>query len=246
MRRTLVAGNWKMNATVADTDALLAGILAGDTQNCDVAVFPPFPFLTQALGNLAGSAIQVGAQNCSDQDAGAFTGEVSAKMLKDLGATMVIIGHSERRSLYGETDEIVLQKTRKALDAGLIAVVCVGETLAERQAGNEESVVGTQLKLLLQDLSDEDWKNIVIAYEPVWAIGTGETATPEQAQAMHAFIRRLLAERSAEIAQATRLLYGGSVKSGNAAELFSQADIDGGLVGGASLDAAEFLGICGA
>ena len=244
MRRTLVAGNWKMDASVEDTRALLAGIRDAGEQSCEIAVFPPFPYLTQAVELTVGSAIQVGAQNCADQDSGAFTGEVSAAMLSDIGASMVILGHSERRSLYGETDAVVLEKTKKALTSGLIAVVCVGETLNERQKGEEEVVVGRQLNLLLQELSDADWKNIVIAYEPVWAIGTGETATPEQAQAMHAYIRRLLAGRSAEIAQDTRVLYGGSVKAANAVELFSQPDIDGGLVGGASLDVAEFLGIC--
>jgi triosephosphate isomerase len=165
-------------------------------------------------------------------------------MLADCGAELVIIGHSERRALYGETDEVVLSKTRLAIDAGLVAVVCVGETLEERKAGREETVVAAQLTLLLSELTDADWKNVVVAYEPVWAIGTGETASPEQAQAIHAYIRTLLAERSANIAEETRILYGGSVKSANAADLFSQTDIDGGLVGGASLDAAEFIGIC--
>jgi triosephosphate isomerase len=207
-------------------------------------VFPPFPYLSQAISIAEGSQISVGAQNCAEADSGAFTGEVSAEMLSDLGASMVIIGHSERRTLYGETDDVVLRKTRKALDNGLIAVVCVGETLEERQGGKAEEVVGAQMSLLISELTDADWKNVVIAYEPVWAIGTGETATPEQAQAIHAFIRGLLTERSADLAAATRLLYGGSVKAANAAELFSQQDIDGGLVGGASLDVDEFLGIC--
>ena len=165
-------------------------------------------------------------------------------MLADCGAELVIIGHSERRALYGETDDVVLRKTRLAIDSGLVAVVCVGETLEERKAGREETVVAAQLTLLLSELTDADWKNVVVAYEPVWAIGTGETASPEQAQAIHAYIRTLLAERSANIAEETRILYGGSVKSANAADLFSQTDIDGGLVGGASLDAAEFIGIC--
>ncbi|MEC8907743.1 MAG: triose-phosphate isomerase, partial [Pseudomonadota bacterium] len=205
---------------------------------------PPFPYLSQAISVAEGSQISVGAQNCAEADSGAFTGEVSAEMLSDLGASMVIIGHSERRTLYGETDDVVLRKTRKALDNGLIAVVCVGETLEERQGGKAEEVVGAQMSLLISELTDADWKNVVIAYEPVWAIGTGETATPEQAQAIHAFIRGLLTERSADLAAATRLLYGGSVKAANAAELFSQQDIDGGLVGGASLDVDEFLGIC--
>ncbi|MAX85496.1 MULTISPECIES: triose-phosphate isomerase [Thalassolituus] len=244
MRRILVAGNWKMNASRAQTDTLITGLRNAGELTCDLAVFPPFPYLSQAISVAEGSQISVGAQNCAEADSGAFTGEVSAEMLSDLGASMVIIGHSERRTLYGETDDVVLRKTRKALDNGLIAVVCVGETLEERQGGKAEEVVGAQMSLLISELTDADWKNVVIAYEPVWAIGTGETATPEQAQAIHAFIRGLLTERSADLAAATRLLYGGSVKAANAAELFSQQDIDGGLVGGASLDVDEFLGIC--
>jgi|TARA_B100000459_G_scaffold147219_1_gene115892 triosephosphate isomerase len=233
-----------MNASRAQTDTLITGLRNAGELTCDLAVFPPFPYLSQAISVAEGSQISVGAQNCAEADSGAFTGEVSAEMLSDLGASMVIIGHSERRTLYGETDDVVLRKTRKALDNGLIAVVCVGETLEERQGGKAEEVVGAQMSLLISELTDADWKNVVIAYEPVWAIGTGETATPEQAQAIHAFIRGLLTERSADLAAATRLLYGGSVKAANAAELFSQQDIDGGLVGGASLDVDEFLGIC--
>lgn len=233
-----------MNASRAQTDTLITGLRNAGELTCDLAVFPPFPYLSQAISVAEGSQISVGAQNCAEADSGAFTGEVSAEMLSDLGASMVIIGHSERRTLYGETDDVVLRKTRKALDNGLIAVVCVGETLEERQGGKTEEVVGAQMSLLISELTDADWKNVVIAYEPVWAIGTGETATPEQAQAIHAFIRGLLTERSADLAAATRLLYGGSVKAANAAELFSQQDIDGGLVGGASLDVDEFLGIC--
>lgn len=244
MRRILVAGNWKMNASSADTKALLTGLLDAGDLPCDVAVFPPFPYLTQAVSELNDSAINVGAQNCADQSSGAHTGEVSVDMLADCGAGLVIIGHSERRALHGETDEIVLSKTRLAIDSGLIAIVCVGETLEQRKSGREEEIVASQLNLLLSKLTDADWKKVVVAYEPVWAIGTGETASPEQAQAIHAYIRGLLAERSATIAEETRILYGGSVKSANAADLFSQSDIDGGLVGGASLDAAEFIGIC--
>lgn len=244
MRRILVAGNWKMNASSADTKALLNGLLDAGDLPCDVAVFPPYPYLAQAIDTLGNSSIRVGGQNCADHSCGAFTGEVSSDMLADCGAQLVIIGHSERRALYGETDDVVLSKTRLAIDSGLLAVVCVGETLEERQAGREKAVVAAQLKLLLSDLSDSDWKKVIVAYEPVWAIGTGETASPEQAQAIHATIRTLLAERSAVIAEETRILYGGSVKSANAADLFSQPDIDGGLVGGASLDAAEFIGIC--
>jgi triosephosphate isomerase len=244
MRRILVAGNWKMNASRAQTDTLITGLRNAGELTCDLAVFPPFPYLSQAISLADGSQVGVGAQNCAEADSGAYTGEVSAEMLTDLGASMVIIGHSERRTLYGETDDVVLRKTRLALDNGLVAVVCVGETLEERQSGKAEEVVGTQMSLLISELSDADWKNVIIAYEPVWAIGTGETATPEQAQAIHAFIRGLLSQRNTDLAAATRLLYGGSVKAANAAELFSQQDIDGGLVGGASLDVDEFLGIC--
>ena len=233
-----------MNASRAQTDTLITGLRNAGELTCDLAVFPPFPYLSQAISLADGSQVGVGAQNCAEADSGAYTGEVSAEMLTDLGASMVIIGHSERRTLYGETDDVVLRKTRLALDNGLVAVVCVGETLEERQSGKAEEVVGTQMSLLISELSDADWKNVIIAYEPVWAIGTGETATPEQAQAIHAFIRGLLNQRNTDLGAATRLLYGGSVKAANAAELFSQQDIDGGLVGGASLDVDEFLGIC--
>ena len=233
-----------MNASRAQTDTLITGLRNAGELTCDLAVFPPFPYLSQAISVADGSQIRVGAQNCAEAGSGAYTGEVSAEMLTDLGASMVIIGHSERRTLFAETDDVVLRKTRLALDHGLVAVICVGETLEERQSGKAEEVVATQMSLLISELSDADWEKVVIAYEPVWAIGTGETATPEQAQAIHAFIRGLLTQRSADLGAATRLLYGGSVKAANAAELFSQQDIDGGLVGGASLDVDEFLGIC--
>ncbi len=244
MRRLLVAGNWKMNASVAMTQSLLSELRAAQIDQCDVAVFPPFPYLSQASELLSGSDIALGAQNCAAEESGAFTGEVSAPMLADVGCAMALVGHSERRTLYGETDDTVLAKTRQLLDNSMTAVVCVGETLAERQAGQAEAVVAQQLKLLLEQLNTAQWQRIILAYEPVWAIGTGETATPEQAQAIHAFIRSQLQVLGADVAQATRILYGGSVKAANAAELFSQPDIDGGLVGGASLDATEFLGIC--
>jgi len=233
-----------MNASRAQTDTLITGLRNAGELSCDLAVFPPFPYLSQAISVADGSQIRVGAQNCAEAGSGAYTGEVSAEMLTDLGASMVIIGHSERRTLFAETDDVVLRKTRQALDHGLVAVICVGETLEERQSGKAEEVVATQMSLLISELSDADWEKVVIAYEPVWAIGTGETATPEQAQAIHAFIRGLLTQRSTDLGAATRLLYGGSVKAANAAELFSQQDIDGGLVGGASLDVDEFLGIC--
>ncbi|WP_430461823.1 triose-phosphate isomerase [Thalassolituus sp. LLYu03] len=244
MRRLLVAGNWKMNASVTSTEQLLTGVLGQLGSECDVAVFPPFPYLAQAVQTLAGSGVSVGAQNVAAEEAGAFTGEVSAAMLADVGCQMAIVGHSERRTLYGESDELVLAKTRQLLAHGLVAVVCVGETLDERKAGREEAVVAAQMALLIRDLAVADWDRIVLAYEPVWAIGTGETATPEQAQAIHAFIRAQLQQVGADVAEKTRILYGGSVKAANAAELFAQPDIDGGLVGGASLDATEFTGIC--
>ncbi|MBQ0726707.1 MAG: triose-phosphate isomerase [Thalassolituus oleivorans] len=244
MRRLLVAGNWKMNASVAMTEHLLSAIRDAEIDTCDVAVFPPFPYLALAHSTIADAPIRLGAQTCSLEQGGAFTGEVAVSMLSEFQVALVLVGHSERRSLYGETDKIVLLKTLRVLEQGMTAVVCIGETLEERQAGNEREVVETQLRLLLDELSDQQWQSVVLAYEPVWAIGTGETATPEQAQAMHRYIRSLLQQRSADIANTTQILYGGSVKAANAAELFSQPDIDGGLVGGASLDANEFLGIC--
>lgn len=246
MRRLLVAGNWKMNASAAMTEQLLTGLLNSLPTACDVAVFPPFPYLSQAQQRLQGSVIALGAQNVAAEESGAYTGEVSAAMLADVGCRMALVGHSERRSLYGEDDSVVLAKVRQLLTHGLTAVVCIGETLEERYAGQEEAVVARQLSLLIRELSGAEWQQVILAYEPVWAIGTGETASPQQAQAMHAFIRTQLVAVSAKTAQQTRILYGGSVKAANAAELFSQPDIDGGLVGGASLDAAEFTGICGA
>lgn len=244
MRRLLVAGNWKMNASRAMVSELLGQLAALSASDRDVLVCPPFPYLVPAAAELAGSGILLGAQNCAAESSGAFTGEVSAAMLADVNCQYVILGHSERRSLYGETDELVLTKMRQVLDQGLKVILCVGESLQERQAGQEESVVGSQLALALANLGDDDWKQMVVAYEPVWAIGTGETATPAQAQAMHAFIRAQLSARAEWIAAETRVLYGGSVKADNAAELFSQPDIDGGLVGGASLDVGQFTAIC--
>ncbi|MFY9178253.1 MAG: triose-phosphate isomerase [Venatoribacter sp.] len=243
MRRLLVAGNWKMNASVAQTEQLLSALSAADLP-CDLAVFPPYPYLAQAQALSQHGAVRIGAQNVASEESGAFTGEVSASMLKDVGCALALVGHSERRALYGETNEQVLAKTQQLLKQGLTAVVCVGESLVERKAGKEQEVVAEQLQLLITNLSSFDWQHIILAYEPVWAIGTGETASPEQAQAMHAFIRALLAQKDPVVADRLRILYGGSVKAANAAELFAQADIDGGLVGGASLDATEFLAIC--
>ena len=235
-----------MNASLDSTSQLLNGLKAAGSQSCDVAVFPPFPYLGLAAELLRDSGIGLGAQNCAVEDSGAFTGEVSASMLADIGCTMGIVGHSERRALFGESDFDVLQKTRQYISNSMTAVVCVGETLEQRKAVREETVVSEQLALLIGELSNAQWENVVIAYEPVWAIGTGETATPEQAQAMHAFIRSELKKVSETVAQKTRILYGGSVKGSSAAELFAQPDVDGGLVGGASLDVNEFLKICGA
>lgn len=232
-----------MNASVASTEHLLTALAAEDLA-CDAVVFPPFPYLSQAIAALANSDIRVGAQNVAQHASGAYTGEVSANMLADIGCGLALVGHSERRTLYAETDQQVLAKVKQLLAQNLTAVVCVGETLAERQADQQQQVVKQQLSLLLDELSSYDWRKIVLAYEPVWAIGTGETATPEQAQAMHAYIRSLLAEKDAQLAAVTRIVYGGSVKADNAKELFAQEDIDGGLVGGASLDATEFLAIC--
>lgn len=240
----MVAGNWKMNASMNMLEVLLGELRGIDAPERDVVVCPPFPYIVTAAGKLTGSQVVVGGQDCAATVAGAYTGEVAASMLADCGCQYVILGHSERRSLFGDTADIILEKVRQALAVGLKVIFCVGESLSERQAGQEEAVVASQLASLLSDLSDGEWRSVIVAYEPVWAIGTGETATPEQAQAMHAFIRSCLAGRSAGIAQETRILYGGSVKADNASELFAQPDIDGGLVGGASLDAAQFIAIC--
>lgn len=235
-----------MNASLDSTTELLKGLTAAGSQSCDVAVFPPFPYLGLAAGLLKDSGIALGAQNCSVEDSGAFTGEVSAAMLADTGCSMGIVGHSERRALFGESDFDVLLKTRQYIKNGMTAVVCVGETLEQRKAVREETVVSEQLALLVGELSNAEWEKVVIAYEPVWAIGTGETATPDQAQDMHAFIRSELKKVSETVAEKIRILYGGSVKGSSASELFAQPDVDGGLVGGASLDVNEFLKICGA
>lgn len=246
MRNPLVAGNWKMNGSLASTRELIEGIKQGIgeiREGVDCAVFPPFVYLSEVEKLLTGTPIAWGAQNLSDQSPGAFTGEVAVPMLLDFHCAYVIVGHSERRALYGETDELVARKYAVARKAGLIPVLCIGETLDEREQGVTESVVSRQLDAVLKLEGIQGIKEGVIAYEPVWAIGTGKTATPEQAQEVHAFIRSKLAEHDATIAQSTRILYGGSVKGSNAAELFAMPDIDGGLVGGASLKAQEFLTI---
>jgi triosephosphate isomerase len=245
MRRKLVAGNWKMHGNLAENEALLSGVLAGmGDVKADVAVCVPFPYLAQAQAKLAGSAIAWGAQNMSQHAKGAYTGEVCAAMLKDFGCTYVIVGHSERRALYGEGDEVVAEKFAAAQAAGLTPILCVGETLDERENGVTETVVGRQLDAVIAKSGVAALGKAVVAYEPVWAIGTGKTATPDQAQAVHAFIRGKVRALDATVADGLIIQYGGSMKPGNAAELLGQPDIDGGLIGGASLNAEEFLAIC--
>ncbi|MDH5633108.1 MAG: triose-phosphate isomerase [Gammaproteobacteria bacterium] len=245
MRRPLVAGNWKMNGSKAESAALLDGILAGigSVTAADMAVCPPAILVPLVEQKLAGSAVAWGGQDLNVNASGAYTGEISGLMLKDFGCSYAIVGHSERREYYGETDQVVAEKFGAAQAHGLVPILCIGETLQEREAGDTENVCARQLDAVLAAHGIESFKNAVIAYEPVWAIGTGKTATPEQAQEVHAFIRGRLAEQSADVAATVRILYGGSMKPDNAQELISQADIDGGLIGGASLKAEDFLGI---
>ena len=242
MRRPLVLGNWKMNGSLASNAGLLEGLAAmwKDDLQVEAAVCPPFVYLPQALAANETSAIGVGAQDLNVNDSGAFTGEISGTMLADLGCQFVIVGHSERRSYYGETNDLVAEKYVAAQRAGLTPVLCVGETLEERDVGSALTVIGEQLQAVVELAGRDSFRSAVVAYEPVWAIGTGRTATPEQAQEVHAFIRRQLEE----VGVGVRVLYGGSVKAANAAELFAQEDIDGALVGGASLKAEEFFAIC--
>ncbi len=246
MRRPLVAGNWKMNGSRTESAALLDGIRKGISaaSRAEVAVCPPYILIPLAAEKLAGSPAAWGGQNLSVHKSGAYTGEISGPMLRDYGCTYVIVGHSERRTLYGETDAMVAEKYGAAQAAGLIPILCVGETLQEREANQTEAVVARQLDAVLDKHGIGSFKNAVIAYEPVWAIGTGKTATPQQAQEVHRFIRSRLTARDKTVAENTRILYGGSMKGSNARELLAQADIDGGLIGGASLQAEEFLTIC--
>jgi len=233
-----------MNGSLAANTALVAGIKDGlPAQACDVAVCVPAPYLAQVQGAVAGSAVALGAQDISAHASGAYTGEVSAAMLQEFGVQYVIIGHSERRAYHGESDAAVAAKTVAALKAGLVPVVCVGETLEQREAGKTNEVVGGQLDVVLEALAADEAARIVVAYEPVWAIGTGKTATPEMAQEVHAMLRARLAAKSAEAAAKVRILYGGSMKPDNAVQLLAMADIDGGLIGGAALKAADFLAI---
>lgn len=246
MRRILVAGNWKMNGSSQSIQSLMEGIKQGlaSVKNAEVAVCPPFVYLQQVSALIAGTPIALGAQNVSDQEPGAFTGEVAINMLKDFSCTYVIVGHSERRAIYGESDELVARKFAKVQAAGLTPILCVGELLEEREAGQTEAVVKRQLSAVISLQGVTSLEKAVIAYEPVWAIGTGKTATPQQAQEVHAFIRSLIAQQNASVAEKVRIQYGGSVKGSNAAELFAMPDIDGGLIGGASLKADDFLAIC--
>lgn len=247
MRKTLVAGNWKLNASIQDAEKLINGILVGlDGISAEVAICPPYPYLAQAQQLLAGSTVRLGAQNVSDQESGAYTGEVSTAMLKEFGCYYVIVGHSERRALYAEDDAFIARKYAAARQQGLVPILCVGETFEEREQGVTEKVVARQLDAVIELEGAAALADGVIAYEPVWAIGTGMTATREQAQEVHAFIRQRIAGHDAVVAEKVQILYGGSVKPDNAAELFAEADIDGGLIGGASLKAEDFLGICSA
>ena len=246
MRRPLIAGNWKMNGTKAEAAQLLNGIKAGvaGMQRVDVAVCPPFPYLYLAEQLLADSAIAWGSQDVSEHAGGAFTGQISAAMLKDFGCRYAIVGHSERRQFNGESDALVASKYAQAVASGVVPVLCVGETLEERESGKTEEVVARHIDAVLSGSGVEAFGAGIVAYEPVWAIGTGVTAMPEQAQEVHAFVRERIAARDKNIAEGLRLLYGGSMKPGNAAELIAQPDIDGGLIGGASLKAADFIAIC--
>ena len=245
LRKAIIAGNWKMNKNRKEAAELIEALkpIAAD-KTCGVIICVPFTNLETALRLTEGTNIEVGAENVHFEEKGAFTGEISADMLTEMGVKYVIVGHSERRQYFGETDETVRKRTTAALKAGMTVILCVGETLEERELGITEEVVAKQVKVALHGLTADQVKNIVIAYEPVWAIGTGKTATAEQAEEIHAYIRSCVAEvYGEEVANDTTILYGGSCKASNAPELFSKPDIDGGLIGGASLKAADFKGI---
>ncbi|WP_120995913.1 triose-phosphate isomerase [Stutzerimonas urumqiensis] len=246
MRRPLVAGNWKMNGTCASVGELTLSLNeVALPENVDVVVLPPYIYIDRVVSGLASSLVGIGAQNCSVKPGfGALTGEVSAAQLKDIGCDWVLVGHSERRIELGESDELVAEKVRVVLDSGLRPIICVGEELSERQSGRTLEIVKRQLDAVMRIVGVESLGEAVFAYEPVWAIGSGLSATPEQAQEVHAAIRARLAENSVELAEKARILYGGSVKPENALELFDMADIDGGLIGGASLKVNDFSAIC--
>ena len=245
MREFLVAGNWKMNGSSAANDELVAGIVAGIPAGSGfrLVVCPSYPYLAAVASQVHGSAVALGAQNVSEHEGGAFTGETAPSMLKDIGCEFVIVGHSERRAMYGETNVQVAAKFIAAQSVGLTPILCVGETLEERESGATEGIIDDQLGAVLDAAGVDAFSAAVIAYEPVWAIGTGLTASPEQAQDVHRHIRARLAERNAELAERVQILYGGSMKGENAAGLLAMPDIDGGLIGGASLQASNFLAI---
>ena len=247
MRKNIVAGNWKMNKTLSEGISFIGELkaaLAGKSLHCDVIIGAPFIHLASIAKEAEGSPVAIAAENCADKAEGAYTGEVSAAQVASTGARYVILGHSERRQYYGETAEILKEKVQLALANGLKVIFCCGETLEEREAEKQNEVVKAELEGSVFHLSAEEWKNIVLAYEPIWAIGTGKTATSDQAQEMLAYIRSIVAEKyGKEAAEDTTILYGGSCNASNAAELFSKSDIDGGLIGGASLKAADFKAI---
>lgn len=246
MRQPLIAGNWKMNGTRASAESLIQGVIAGSSRmsRVEIAVCAPFVFLELGQRLLSGSSVRLGAQNVCTEASGAYTGEISAGMLSEFGCRYVICGHSERREYYGESDVIVAKKLAMVVSAGMTPILCVGETLEQREQGFMEPVIAGQIDAIIEANGIESFGRIEIAYEPVWAIGTGKTATPEQAQEVHAFIRRRIAAYDAAIAEKVRILYGGSMKPSNAAELLAMPDIGGGLIGGASLVAEDFLAIC--
>lgn len=244
-RQPLVAANWKMNGSLESMKPLLNAIKTGlDKAKAEVAICAPYVYLPELKQGLDGSAISVGAQNVSEHEAGAYTGEISTSMLNDFGCHYVIVGHSERRNLYAESDALVAEKFARVQSANMLPILCLGEQLDDREAGTTENVVARQLDAVISKVGIAAFAQAVIAYEPVWAIGTGKTATKEQAQEVHAFIRQRLAQQDSTIAASIRLLYGGSVKADNASDLFSMTDVDGGLIGGASLIAEDFLAIC--
>lgn len=248
MRKNIVAGNWKMNKNLQEglafVDALQVALADKDKINCDVILGTPFIHLASVSGKINNKSISVAAQNCANKASGAYTGEVSAAMVASTGAQYVILGHSERRAYYGETDATLKEKVLLALENGLKPIFCIGEVLEERESNKQEEVVKSQIENALFDLSAEDFGKLVLAYEPVWAIGTGKTASPQQAQEMHAFIRKVITDKyGKEVAENTSILYGGSANASNAKELFSNPDVDGGLIGGASLEVDKFMPI---
>jgi triosephosphate isomerase len=249
MRRKIIAGNWKMNNDISESQKLVSGIINGLGKNshCDVIVCPPFTSLAEVSSLIKNTQIKLGAQNMFYEDSGAFTGEVSAFMLKSVGCEYVILGHSERRTIFGETDEVINKKIKKAIQSGLKVIFCIGESLSQRENGTTNEIVKSQIFKGLEGITEEEMKSVIIAYEPIWAIGTGKTATPAQAQEVHLFIRELVAEiYSSSVSENLIIQYGGSVKPDNARELLSQRDIDGALVGGACLKADSFLTIIAA